>query len=277
MDNIIEVNCYEHSYSDKTTVEMCDIEFIVKKAEKVAILGPNGGGKTTLIKHILGMLKPTKKGAIRVFGVDPTTNYNDIREKIGVVLQSVDEQLIGPTVLDDILFAPLNYGYSDKEALKLADTIMNALDITHLKDKIIHNLSGGEKRKVALAGAMVLNPQLLILDEPFSGLDLKSQIDFIQLLTKICTETEISIVLTTHDIDLINDFVDTVYLICSGKTSHRGTPAELFSNKSLLTEFNLVQPSFMSIFSKLKEEGYNIEIPHRYDQACELLKSLLTK
>lgn len=116
MEKIIEVKCIEHVYSDNTTIELCGLDFVVNKGEKVAILGPNGGGKTTLIKHILGLLKPNK-GIITVFGVDPNTNFNDIRRRIGVVLQSVDEQLIGPTVFDDILFAPLNYDIPQAEAI----------------------------------------------------------------------------------------------------------------------------------------------------------------
>src|SRR3989339_883831 len=98
MNKIVEISCFEHVYPDKTRVEICGIEFIVNKGEKVAILGPNGGGKTTLIKHILGVLTPSK-GQIRVFGSDPAKDFKKIRQRMGVVLQSVDEQLIGPTVI----------------------------------------------------------------------------------------------------------------------------------------------------------------------------------
>lgn len=200
MNKIVEITCFEHLYPDKTKIELCGIEFIVDKGEKVAILGPNGGGKTTLIKHILGLLTPSQ-GKVRVFGLDPYKNFNKIRHRIGVVLQSVDEQLIGPTVIDDIMFSPLNYGYSRQEAFKLAYGIMERLDIFHLKDKLIHYLSGGEKRKVALAGALVLNPELLVLDEPFSNLDLKSQRELIFLMNDVCREKEISVVISTHDVN----------------------------------------------------------------------------
>ena len=152
MEKIIEISCFEHVYPDKTKIELCGIEFIVCKGEKVALLGPSGGGKTTLIKHVLGLLTPSH-GEIRVFGVDPYKEYNKIKKRIGVVLQNVDEQLIGPTVLEDVMFSPLNYGHSQEESKEMALKILEQFGISDLKDKIIHYLSGGEKRKVALAGA----------------------------------------------------------------------------------------------------------------------------
>lgn len=276
MDRIVEIKCIEHVYNDKTTVELCGLDFYISRGEKVAILGPNGGGKTTLIKHILGLLKPST-GEIKVFGVDPIKNFNDIRQKIGVVLQSVDEQLIGPTVLDDILFAPLNYNIPDQEALKMAHDIMESFEITHLKDKIIHYLSGGEKRKVALAGAMILNPELLILDEPFSALDVKSQIEFIKIINKISAEHKITVVLTTHDVELVSNFADTVFLISSGnKLSQKGTPKEIFMKPELLAEFNLQPPAIVRLFEKLKKENIILGTPATIDEACEILLEQLT-
>lgn len=275
MDRIIEVKCIEHVYNDNTTVELCGIDFIVNRGEKVAILGPNGGGKTTLIKHILGLLKPNK-GLITVFGCDPNKEFNKIRQRIGVVLQSVDEQLIGPTVLDDILFAPLNFNYKPDEALKLAYDVMKILDIEHLKDKIIHYLSGGEKRKVALAGALVLNPELLILDEPFVALDIKSQAELVKIINKISSERQITVVLTTHDVDLVPQFADTLYLLSSGNNlSQKGTPREIFAQPELLTEFNLAQPSIVCLFDLLKKEGLDIGTPINIEEALELLKKHL--
>ncbi|MEW5819050.1 MAG: energy-coupling factor ABC transporter ATP-binding protein [Cyanobacteriota bacterium] len=275
MNKIIEVKCFEHTYSDKTTVELCGIDFVVNAGEKVAILGPNGGGKTTLIKHILGLLKPNKQGLIKVFDIDPTTDFNKIRHKIGVVLQSVEEQLIGPTVLDDILFAPLNYNYPREEALKIANEAMELLDITHLKDKIIHYLSGGEKRKVALAGALVLKPELLVLDEPFSGLDVKSQVELVNIINNISNKNNITVVLTSHDVNLVYQFADTLYLISTNKMSQKGTPKEIFAQKELIESFNLYQPAILQLFSNLKEQGINLGSPISIEEAVEILKNTL--
>lgn len=271
MEKIIEVKCFEHTYNDNTTVEMCGIDFVVKRGEKVAILGPNGGGKTTLIKHIVGLLKPNKNGVINVLGVDPTKDFKKIRSRVGIVLQSVDEQLIGPTVLDDVVFSPLNYDYSNSEALKMANNTLEMLNISHLKDKVIHYLSGGEKRKVALAGALVLNPELLILDEPFAALDIQSQIELVEIINNICKDREITVILTTHDVNLVTKFADMVYLISSRHTSQKGTPKELFSNPSLLQEYNLEQPIIMQLFQELKKNGININVPSNLEEAVEIL------
>jgi cobalt/nickel transport system ATP-binding protein len=276
MEKIIEVKCLEHTYPNKTTVEICGLDFTVNRGEKVAILGPNGGGKTTLIKHITGLLKPNIGGTVRVFGYDPAEEFNKIRHRLGVLLQSVDEQLIGPTVFDDVLFAPLNYNYKPDEAIQLAENILEKLDITHLKDKVIHHLSGGEKRKVALAGALVLNPELLILDEPFEALDVKSKQEFIKIINEISERDQISVVLTTHDVELVTLFADTVYLLASGNVlSQRGTPEEILTDAELLQKFNLASPSIIQLFSRLKLSGLECNMPLTVEEGFNLLKDYL--
>ncbi|OGI21472.1 MAG: hypothetical protein A2287_02405 [Candidatus Melainabacteria bacterium RIFOXYA12_FULL_32_12] len=271
MSRIVEISCFKHIYPDKTKIELCGIEFVVNKGEKVAVLGPNGGGKTTLIRHILGILTPSH-GQISVFGVNPAKDYDKIRERIGVVLQSVEEQLIGPTVIDDIMFSPLNYGYSRAQAVEMTQKIMERLGITHLKDKIIHYLSGGEKRKVALAGALVLNPELLVLDEPFSGLDLKSQRELISLINEISRERDISVVISTHDVELVSEFADTMYLIASKKgISRKGTPQEILNLNDELQNFNLDEPDIVKLFRFLRESGLDLGNPITVQDAARIL------
>lgn len=275
MNRIVEISCFEHIYPDKTRIEMCGIEFIVNKGEKVAILGPNGGGKTTLIRHILGVLTPSH-GNIKVFGVDPAKDFDKIRQKMGVVLQSVEEQLIGPTVLDDILFSPLNYGYSKAQSIDMAKQVMEQLGILHLKDKIIHYLSGGEKRKVALAGALVLNPELLVLDEPFSALDLKSQRELINLINRVSEERKISVVISTHDVELVAEFADTMYLISSKKgISRKGTPQEILNLKEELKNYNLDEPDIVKLFNILNKQGFSLGSPITVDEAASILTRIL--
>ncbi len=275
MDKIVEINCLEHIYSDKTKVEICGIELAVNSGEKVAVLGPSGSGKTTILKHITGLLSPSN-GTVRVFGVDPSKEYSKIRNKIGVILQNVEEQLIGPTVLEDVMFSPLNYGYSRKESGEMAENILSELDITHLKDKIIHYLSGGEKRKVALAGALVMNPELLVLDEPFSGLDIKTERSYVRIINDICRKKRISVIISTHNVETIADFADTIYLISSkNNISRKGTPKELFSSPEELDSFNLEEPAVIKLFNRLKENGIDVEIPTTLDEALNSLLSRL--
>jgi len=274
--NIIEVNCLEHIYPDKTKVELCGLEFTVKKSEKVAILGPNGSGKTTLIKHILGLLSPSK-GTVMVFGENPAKDYEKIRRKIGVVLQNVEEQLIGPTVMEDIMLSPINFGYSKSEAEKLAFEIMEKLEITDLKDKIIHYLSGGEKRKVALAGALVHKPELLILDEPFANLDARSESEYLKTIEEISDDNGNSIVISTHNVELAAKFADTVYLISKNHISTKKPASELLYLEDELEKYNLEEPSIIKLVKILKNNDINLGNPKNIDEISSiLLKKLLT-
>ena len=180
---LVSVSCLKHVYPDTTEIHMCGLDFVVKRGERVVVLGGNGSGKTTLLYHILGLLAPDE-GSVAVFDVNPAKQYNAIRERIGVLLQNVDDQILSPTVWDDISFSPRNYGYGKEETARMVEQIMAEMGIQNLRDKICHYLSGGEKRKVALAGALVLRPELLILDEPFEGLDSRSRSELVALLNK---------------------------------------------------------------------------------------------
>ena len=274
MEKIIEISCFEHIYPDKTKIELCGIEFIVCKGEKVALLGPSGGGKTTLIKHIIGLLTPSH-GEIKVFGIDPYKEFNKIRQRIGVVLQNVDEQLIGPTVLEDVMFSPLNYGISQEQSREMALKILEQFGISDLKYKIIHYLSGGEKRKVALAGALVLTPELLVLDEPFSGLDVCSEKEFINLINKICEEMQISVVISTHNVELVSEFADTMYLISSkNRLSTKGSPREILYMEEELKNYNLEEPTIVKLFNSLKKAGFDSgAAPINVEEAVKALQN----
>ncbi|OGI04250.1 MAG: hypothetical protein A2Y25_09250 [Candidatus Melainabacteria bacterium GWF2_37_15] len=274
MEKIVEINCLEHIYPDRTRLEICGIELFVGRGERVAVLGPSGSGKTTLLKHIVGLLTPSN-GLVKVFGVDPAKEYKKIRQKIGVILQNVEEQLIGPTVLEDVMFSPLNYGYSKEQAEQMAEKVLSELEITHLKHKIIHYLSGGEKRKVALAGALVMKPELLVLDEPFAGLDIKTEKTYIKLIKDYSQENNISVIVSLHNVELVSEFADTVYLISSRDNAiKKGTPAEIFSQPAELQKFNLEEPVMVKLFNRLKQSGLDVKIPVNVDEATQIIQNL---
>jgi len=269
---IVTVDCITHVYPDMTKVQICGLDFIVNQGERVGILGANGCGKTTLLKHLMGVLVP-KDGSVRVFGVDPGKEYSKIRQRIGVVMQDVDEQILGPTVYDDILFAPLNYGLERQEAEALAKAVMERLNIESIQGKIVHYLSGGEKKKVALAGALVLNPDLLILDEPFTGLDPKSKRDLIHILNDLNAEKGITLIMTLHEVELVSEVTDVLYLMHGhGDLSGRGRPDEIFGKFKDLESFNLEEPTLTRLFKGLKEEGLDFGDPLRIDEAIASIK-----
>ncbi len=271
-ETIVTVDCITHVYPDMTKVQICGLDFIVNQGERVGILGANGCGKTTLLRHLLGVLVP-KDGSVRVFGVDPGKDYSKVRQRIGVVMQDVDEQILGPTVYDDILFAPLNYGVEKAKAESLTQAVIKRLNIEPLQGKIVHYLSGGEKKKVALAGAMVLSPDLLILDEPFTGLDPKSRRDLVRILNELNRETGMAIIMTLHEVELVSEVTDILYLMHGhGDLSERGTPDEIFGKFSDLESFNLEEPTLTKLFKDLKKEGLDFGNPLRVDEAVESIK-----
>jgi cobalt/nickel transport system ATP-binding protein len=153
---IVRVSCVRHTYPDRTQVHLCGLDFVVEPGQRVVVLGPNGCGKSTLLFHILGLLAP-QEGEIKVFGIDPARQFNKIRERVGVVMQNVDEQILAPTVWDDVSFSPRNYGYPEPEVDRMVDAVLDEVGITHLKDKVCHTLSGGEAQ--GGAAALVLQPE----------------------------------------------------------------------------------------------------------------------
>lgn len=271
-DRIVQVDCITHVYPDMTKVQICGLDFVVNRGERVSILGSNGCGKTTLLKHLMGILIP-RDGSVRVFGIDPGKEYSKVRQKIGVVMQDVDEQILGPTVYDDILFAPLNYGLNRAEAGRLAESVIEKLNLGSIKDKIVNYLSGGEKKKVALAGALVMEPELLILDEPFTGLDPLSKRDLIRILNELNRERGITFIMTLHEVDLVPEVADVLYLMHGhGDLGERGTPEEIFGKFKDLEQFNLEEPTLTRLFKGLKKEGLDFGEPLQLDEAIRLIK-----
>jgi len=271
-ERIVEVDCITHVYPDMTKVQICGLDFIVNRGERVCILGSNGCGKTTLLKHLLGVLVP-RDGSVRVFDVDPGKDFQKIRERIGVVMQDVDEQILGPTVYDDILFAPLNYGLRKSKAEGKAKEVIERLNIEPIKGKIVHYLSGGEKKKVALAGALVMEPELLILDEPFTGLDPVSRRDLVRILNELNGEKGVTLIMTLHEVELVPEITDILYLMHGhGDLSERGRPDEIFGRFKDLESFNLEEPILTRLFKGLKKEGLDFGDPLRIDEAIEAIK-----
>ncbi len=228
---VIKVKCIKHRYEDQTEVKVCGLTFRVEKGEKVAIIGPNGSGKTTLLHHIIGLLKPIR-GEIKVFGLSPYKNFKKLIPKIGVVFQDVDYQLFGPTVFDDIAFVPRNLGWSEDRIRKEVNKILKDFGIQRLKNKVPSYLSGGEKKKVAIAGAIVSKPELLILDEALAEVDPESKEVIIKKLNKMNKELQTTILLVTNEIEVIKKFADVVYLMEKGRIILKAGPKELFKRRT---------------------------------------------
>jgi cobalt/nickel transport system ATP-binding protein len=270
-ETVVRVSCVRHTYPDRTQVHLCGLDFVVARGQRVLILGPNGCGKTTLLFHILGLLEP-QEGEVSVFGVNPARHFNRIRERVGVLLQNVEEQIIAPTVWDDVSFSPRNYGYADEEVDRLVHAALEKVGIAHLRDKVCHHLSGGEKRKVALAGALVLSPELLVLDEPFEGLDPASRRDLVALLNRLHTEHGVTLVIATHDVNVVPAMADMVYvLLRGGEIVAQGAPREIFRDPAMLLRSNIEPPVLAELFARLESLGAKLGRPIDVEEAARAI------
>jgi cobalt/nickel transport system ATP-binding protein len=250
-DDVVRVSCVRHRFEDGTEVALCGLDVVARKGQRVAVLGPNGSGKTTLLFHILGLLR-SEEGIVSVFGSDPARAWKDIRRRIGVVLQAVDEQILAPSVLDDVAFSPRQYGLPEAEVSQRVNRALDLLGIAHLAARVPHNLSGGEKRKVALAGALVMEPELLVLDEPFEGLDPAARAALVELIERLARENGTTVIMSTHDIDAVHEIADYCYVLKpGGEIALKGTPAEIFARPDDIARSNIRPPLLAELFAEL--------------------------
>ncbi len=274
--HLVRVDCIEHEYPDKTRVSICGLDFLIHEGEKVAVLGSNGSGKTTLLYHIVGLLWPSK-GDVLVFD-EPTTSsrFQELRHDVGMVFQHVDDQIIGPTVWDDIAFTPINRGLPKEEVNALVEEVLSDLRISHLRAKIPHYLSGGEKRKVAIAGAIIMKPKILILDEPFADVDPSSKVEIIELLLDLNSRHGTALVITTHDVDIVPLIADTVYVLQQGGIVLAGPAQEVFEKVDILENANIELPILTELFRELREDGLDLDrMPTNVDEAKQYLLRFL--
>lgn len=242
---IFELKDVYFSYLGKYPA-LCGIDIKIRPGERVAIIGANGSGKSTLLHMLNGLVFP-RKGVMKVFGKEIKEGvFGDeqfsecFRRKMGLVFQNPDVQLFCPTVKEDIVFGPLQLGVEKKEINKCLDELVGILNIKHLLDRSPHQLSIGEKRKVAIAATLAINPEVLLLDEPTAGLDpltTRHIIDFL-MQENISVKT---IITATHDLHLVEEISDIVYVFSPDKKIARsGTMLEILKDTPLLEENNLI-------------------------------------
>lgn len=191
-----------------------ELSFDLHEKDRIGLLGHNGSGKTTLFHIIMGLLKPDS-GTIEIFGkpVGSEKDFTEVRQKIGLLFQDSDDQLFCPTVLEDVVFGPLNLGKSKEEAVDIARTTLTRLGLSGFENRITSKLSGGEKRLVSLATVLAMQPKVLLLDEPSTGLDIRTKEKLINVLSSL----DLSFVLISHESDFLTDIADTIYVMDKGR------------------------------------------------------------
>lgn len=261
----IKIENLTHIYMKGTPFEkkaIDDVNLEIKDGEFVALIGHTGSGKSTLIQHINGLLKP-HEGKIIIDGVDITSKevkMSEIRKKVGLVFQYPEYQIFEETIEKDIAFGPINLGLSEEEVSKRIKRAMNivGLDYDTYKDKSPFDLSGGQKRRVAIAGVVAMEPNILILDEPTAGLDPKGRDDILGNIKDLHTEYNMTIILVSHSMEDVAKLASRILVMHNGKCILDGAPAKVFKEIDTLEEVGLAVPQVTYLVKKLKEKGFNI-------------------
>lgn len=262
----IQVRGLKHVYSPGLPDEQLaldNINFDIYDGETVAVVGHTGSGKSTLVQHLNGLLKPTE-GTITVGGVEitaPGTSMLEVRRRVGLVFQYPEYQLFEETVAADVAFGPKNLGLSEDEVnSRVRDAIeLVGLDYDEIKDRSPFELSGGQKRRVAIAGVIAMKPQVLILDEPTAGLDPGAHRDILDMIEEIKEISGNITIFVSHNMADVAALADKVMVMDKGRLLMMGTPGEVFAQKDRLKEAGLSVPPVTELMAELKEKGAEID------------------
>lgn len=281
---IVSVQGLTHSYLRGTPLEqpaLHGIDMEVFEGECVAVIGHTGSGKSTLIQHFNGLSRP-QQGEVTVDGDRLSDNKVDIkavRRKVGLVFQNPEDQIFERLVGDDIAYGPL------KQKIPLAEVVRRAkwamavvgLDFDDMKNRDTYALSGGQKRKVAIAGVLALRPKVLVLDEPTAGLDPRSRRDLLNRIKELNQTEGVTVVFVSHNMAEVAYLADRVYVLAEGRVVYCGTPRELFSSLDQLTQYQVGAPDGVEILRDLRERGYAVDtkafkVPEVADEIIAVLK-----
>lgn len=283
-DAIIEVVDLCHTYMKGTPLArqaLTNVNLTIDRGELVAIIGRTGSGKSTLIQHFNGLLKPDS-GTVRVAGSDiwaREVSLRDVRRKVGLVFQYPEHQLFEETVEADISFAPRSLGMTPvqveeavREAMRTVD-----LDFDALRDRSPFELSGGQKRRVAIAGVLAMGPEILVLDEPTAGMDPRGRDEVLEEITALHKEHGYTIVLVSHSMEDVARFAQRLIVMDSGAVTMQGSPCEVFRQRDALVKMGLGVPQVTDLMAELASKGY--EVPDdvvTVEEALGVLRPLLT-
>ena len=263
---MIGVKNLTHIYNEglpHESVAIDDVSFTIGDGEFVSIIGHTGSGKSTMLQHLNGLLKP-KSGTIIIDGIDITdskTGMLEIRKKVGLVFQYPEYQLFEETVAKDVAFGPANLGLEPEEidARVRRSVELVGLDYDEIKNASPFELSGGQKRRVAMAGVLAMEPRVLVLDEPTAGLNPRAHRDILDMVGEIHRREKNTIILVSHNMNDVARLSDRILVMSGGKLEMNGTPQEIFSREEEVKSMGLALPDSMEILSRLKKAGMRIE------------------
>lgn len=265
--HLIETKDLCYSYSTSKSNVLTNINFTAENKQRIAVLGPNGAGKSTLFRHFNGILKPVS-GSVLING-NPITKSNlaEVRRLIGLVFQNPDDQVFSTTVEQDIAFGPYNLGLDEETVEKRVDAVTHMLGLEDLRERPPHQISGGEKKRVAIAGVLAMEPQVIVLDEPTAGLDPQGVSELFEFLNELPDTLGCTVIYSTHQVELVPEMADLVYVMEKGQITGKGTPSEIFMKGELLKSARLDLPALPKLIKSLREAGVEIDNAFSYQDA----------
>jgi len=268
-----------HTYAPEMPyafVALDNIDFEIEKGSIVTLIGHTGSGKSTLIQHLNALLLPTS-GSLNIddFKIEADTkpkNLKHLRSRVGLVFQFSEYQLFEETILKDVAFGPKNFGFSEEEAIIRAKEALSlvGLDESYYERSPL-DLSGGQKRRVAIAGILAIDPEIIILDEPTAGLDPRGAREIIKIFVDLNKEKKKTIIIVCHDNEIVYRYSDYTAILEKGKLKYYGSTKDLFESEKA-NEFNLVLPDLLNLHKLLNEKGF--ELKDHYDDLEALVKAL---
>lgn len=254
-----------------------DINLNIEEGKITAIIGKTGSGKSTLVEHLNALLVPSS-GSLEIEDTiilpgKKNKGLKALRKKVGLVFQFSEYQLFEETILKDVAFGPKNYGASEQEAIAKAKLALKMVGIDEsYYETSPFDLSGGQKRRIAIAGILALEPKIIVLDEPTAGLDPKGSQEMIDLFVKLNKKAGITVILVTHDNEIVYNYADNTVLMADGEIKYSGNTLELFNDKEKVKEFNILEPKILSVKNALNDKGF--KIPSNVRTIDELAKYL---
>lgn len=264
--HIIETQHLCHVYQGNI-IALDTINFIAPRNCRIAVIGPNGAGKSTLFKHLNGILKPTS-GKVLIHG-EPITkdNIREVRKNVGIVFQNPDDQIFSPTVEQDVAFGPTNLGLDEETVEHRVSEALQIVGLENYRHRVPHHLSGGEKKRVAIAGILAMEPMALVLDEPTAGLDPQGVRDLMGYIKNLSAEYGMAVIFSTHDISLVSELAEYIYVMNRGTFVAEGTVKEVFAQRELLKSVRLEVPVLPKLIGSMQDHKVDIRMGYTYDEA----------
>ena len=256
--------CYSYPHSVKA---LEGINFIAPRNARIAVIGANGAGKSTLFKHFNGIFRPTS-GEVLIRG-EPITKQNirEVRKFVGIVFQNADDQIFSPTVEQDVAFGPTNLGLDEETIHHRVHEALKIVGIEDLAERVPHHLSGGEKKRVAIAGVIAMEPEVLVLDEPTAGLDPQGVHDLIGFINSLSKTYGMTVIFSTHDVSLVAEVSDYIYVMNKGRFAAEGSVGEIFMQPEMLKSMRLDVPVLPKLLRSLQKQDIPVSMAYTFEDA----------